>query len=184
MRRTLSRSLAVVLAMGLVGLFSAAQIAPPASDFPMRTFFSVRSAVPDSSVPDALREQFEKDDGSPLRSVSIDLDGDGKAEKFVLCGVPSAGGGYQWLVYDQARGIGRGIVIGTIFFVGRRTDGGYPPLETYWKQGGNMSVVSRYGFANGRYVRSGTRALSLWESSEYFRGKGPLDFERELAEIK
>jgi len=178
------RILIAVLATGLFGLPGPAQIAPPGPDFPMRTFFSVRSARPDNSIPEAFREQFEKDDGSPLRSVSIDLDGDGKAEKFVLCGVPSPAGGYQWLVYDQSRGVGRGIVIGTIVFVGRQTDSGYPRLETYWKQGGNMSVVSRYGFSGGRYVRSGSRALSLWESSEYFRGKGPLDLELELAEIK
>lgn len=150
----------------------------------MRTFFSVRSAQPDNGMPAVLREQFEKDDGSPLRSVAIDLDGDGKDEKFILCGVPSAAGGYQWLIYDPARGVGRGIVIGTIIFVGRESDGGYPRLETYWKQGGDMSVVSRYTFAKGRYGRSDTRALSLWEASEFFRAKGPLDFERELAEIK
>jgi hypothetical protein len=150
----------------------------------MRTFFSVRSAATDNTVPAVLREQFEKDDGSPLRSVAFDLDGDGKDEKFVLCGVPSGAGGYQWLVFDPARGVGRGIVIGTLIFVGRETDGGYPRLETYWKQGGDMSVVSRYAFVNGRYGRSGTRALSLWEASEFFRAKGPLDVERELAEIK
>ncbi|HSA97131.1 MAG TPA: hypothetical protein VLJ16_13840, partial [Acidobacteriota bacterium] len=88
------------------------------------------------------------------------------------------------LVYDPARGAVLGVVIGTIIFVGRQADGGYPRLETYWKQGGNMSVVSRYVFANGHYARSATRALTLWEASEYFRAKGPLDAERELVEIK
>ena len=76
------------------------------------------------------------------------------------------------------------VAIGTIIFVGREADGGYPRLETYWKQGGDMSVVSRYTFVNGRYVRSDARALTLWEASEFFRTKGPLDLERELAEIK
>ena len=173
-----------VLAAGLAALPSRGQNAARPNEFPMRTFFSVRSAVGDPAVPAALREQFEKDDGSPLRSVAIDLDGDGKDEKFVLCGVPSAAGGYQWLVFDPARGAGRGIVIGALIFVGRETDGGYPRLETYWKQGGDMSVVSRYAFANGRYVRSESRALSLWEASEFFRAKGSLDLDRELAEIK
>ena len=144
----------------------------------------MRSAQPDDTVPAALREQFEKDDGSPLRSVAIDLDGDGQAEKLILCGVPSAAGGCQWLVYDPVRGAGRGIVIGAVIFVGRESDSGYSRLETYWKQGGDMSVVSRYAFAKGRYARSGTRALSLWEASEFFRAKGPLDLERELVEIK
>jgi len=173
-----------VLAAFVLGLPSRGQITAPGAGFPMKTFFSVRSAIPDGAVPHVLREQFEKDDGGPMRSVAMDLNGDGKEEKFVLCGVPSAAGGYQWLVFDQVRGTGRGIIIGAMIFVGRETDGGYPRLETYWKQGGNMSVVSRYTFANGRYVRSDTRALSLWEASEFFRAKGPLDLEGELAEIK
>jgi hypothetical protein len=163
---------------------SGGQTAGPPDDFPMRTFFSVRSAQPDGTIPAVLREQFEKDDGSPLKSVPIDLDGDGREEKFVLCGVPTAAGGYQWLVFDPARGVGRGIVIGAIIFVGRLADGGYPRLETYWKQGGDMSVVSRYTYARGRYARSGTRALTLWETSEFFRAKPPLDLERELAEFE
>jgi hypothetical protein len=135
-------------------------------------------------VPESLRQQFEKDDGGPLRSVSIDLDGDGREEKFILCGVPTAAGGYQWLVYDPAREVSRGLVIGAMIFVGRESDGGLPRLETYWKQGGDMSVIFRYTFSKGRYGRSGTRALTLWETSEYFRAKPPLDFERELLEIK
>ena len=160
------------------------QVASPPGEFPMKTFFSVRSAQPDETVPAALREQFEKDDGSPLRSVAVDLDGDGQAEKFILCGVPSAAGGYQWLVYDNARAVSRGVVIGAMIFVGRESDGGYPRLETYWRQGGDMSVVSRYAFVKGRYQRAGTKALTLWEASEFFRTKGPLDLERELVEIK
>ncbi len=184
MERTSLRLAAVLLAAGVLCLPAPGQIAAPQAEFSMKTFFSVRSAQPDETVPAVLREQFEKDDGGPLRSVAIDLDGDGALEKLVLCGVPSAAGGYQWLVYDVKRGTGRGVVIGAMIFVGRETDGGFPRLETYWKQGGDMSVVSRYTFAKGRYGRSGTRALTLWEASEFFRAKGPLDLERELLEIK
>jgi len=158
--------------------------AAPGGGFPARTFFSVRSAQPDDTVPDVLREQFEKDDGSPLRSVAIDLDGDGVGEKLVLCGVPAGNGGYQWLVYDVKNGTGRGLVVGTIIFVGRETDKGYARLETYWRQGGDMSVVSRYAFDETRYGRTSTKALTLWETSEYFRAKGPLDQDKELVEIK
>ena len=163
---------------------SEGQNAAPLGDFALRTFFSVRSARPDDTIPDALREQFEKDDGSPLRSVPIDLDGDGRDEKFVLCAVPTASGGYQWLVYDVTRAVGRGIVVGAIIFVGRETDGGFPRLESCWKQGGEMSVVFRYAFDKTRYGRTGTKALTAWETSEFFRAKPPLDFERELLEIK
>ena len=183
-RKALLTIAAAVLALSLTGLTPDAQYPAPAPDFQLRTFFSVRSARPDDTVPDVWREQFEKDDGSPLRSVPVDLDGDGKDEKFVLCGVPAASGAYQWLVYDPARDVARGIVAGAVIFVGRETDGGLPRLETYWKQGGDMSIVYRYAYAKGRYARTGTRALTLWEASEYFRAKPPLDLERELAEIK
>jgi len=184
MRRTSLLLLPVVLAAAALGLPSAGQITAPPPEFPMRTFFSVRSARPDGNIPAILREQFEKDDGSPLKSVVIDLNGDGRTEKLVLCGVPSAAGGYQWLVFDPAAGVGRGVITGALIFVGRETDGGYPRLETYWRQGGNMSIVSRYAYAKGRYGRNGTRALSLWEASEYFRSKGPIDLDLELAEIE
>jgi len=184
MRRPSPRYLSRLFAGLLLAAAAAGQPAPPPDGFPLRTFFSVRSAQLDDSIPNILREQFEKDDGGPLRSVSIDLDGDGRPEKFVLSSVPTSGGGYQWLVFDPVRGTGRGIVIGAIIFIGRETDGGYPRLETYWKQGGDMSVVFRYAFDRSRYGRTATRALSLWETSEFFKAKPPLDFERELAEIE
>jgi hypothetical protein len=183
-KRSLSLVAPAVLAGLLLSAPSEGQIEASAPDFPVRTFFSVRSARPDATIPAVLREQFEKDDGSPLKSVPVDLDGDGKDEKFVLCGVPTPAGAYQWLVFDPARGVGKGVVAGAIVFVGRESDGGYPRLETYWKQGGDMSVVYRYTYAKGRYTRSGTRALSLWETSEFFRAKPSLDLDRELAEIK
>lgn len=163
---------------------SGGQVPAPAASSSLKTFFTVRSAQQDDTLPPEIRKEFEKDDGSPLRSVALDLDGDGKEEKFVLCGVPSAAGGHQWLVYDPARGAARGVVVGTIVFIGRESDDGYPKLETYWKQGGAMSVVFRYKYARGRYGRVGARAMTLWETSEYFRAKPPLDLDKELVEIK
>ncbi|MCJ7486964.1 MAG: hypothetical protein MUQ25_12475 [Candidatus Aminicenantes bacterium] len=154
------------------------------TDPPLRTFFTVRSAQLDDTLPPEIRKEFEKDDGSPLRSVAFDLDDNGKAEKFVLCGVPSAAGGPQWLIYDPATGTARGIVIGTIVFIARESDNGNPKLETYWKQGGTMSIVFRYKYARGRYGRVDTRAMTLWETSEYFRAKPPLDLDKELVEIQ
>ena len=168
----------------VLNLPSGGQVPAPAADTSLRTFFTVRSAQQDDTLPPELRKEFEKDDGSPLRSVAIDLDGDGKEEKFVLCGVLSAAGGHRWLVYDPARGTTRGVVGGTIVFIGRESDDGYPKLETYWKQGGDMSVVFSYKYTRGRYGRIDTKAMTLWETSEYFRAKPPLDLDKELIEIK
>ena len=166
------------------GLPSAGQIPEPAAPSSLKTFFTVRSAQPDETLPPEVRKEFEKDDGSPLKSVAVDLDGNGKEEKFVLCGVSSAAGGPQWLVYDPATGASRGVIVGTIVFIGRESDDGYPKIETYWKQGGAMSVVFRYKYARGRYGRVGTQAMTLWETSEYFRAKPTLDLDKELVEIK
>ena len=163
---------------------SGGQIPESATASPLKTFFTVRSARPDATLPPTLRREFDKDDGRPLKAVAIDLDGNGKEEKFVLCAAPSAGGGYQWLVFDPARGVSRGVVVGTIVFISRESNDGYPKLETYWKQGGDMSVVFGYKYARGRYSRDDTRALTLWETSEYFRAKPPLDLDKELVEIK
>jgi hypothetical protein len=184
MRRLACLILTLVAAAGLGALAARGQAPDAQGQFPMRAFFSVRSAQPDDAIPEALRAQFEKDDGSPLRSVAIDLNGDGTPEKLVLCGVLAQSGGYQWLVYDVKNGTGRGLIVGTLIFIGSETDNGYARLETYWRQGGDMSIVSRYAFDRSRYGRTGTKALSLWEASEYFRGKGQLDPERELVEIK
>jgi len=165
-------------------LASVGQVPEPAAPSSLKTFFTVRSAQPDETLPPEVRKEFEKDDGSPLKSVAVDLDGNGKEEKFVLCGVPSAAGGPQWLVYDPATGASRGVIVGTIVFIGRESDDGYPKIETYWKQGGAMSVVFRYKYARGRYGRVGTQAMTLWETSEYFRAKPTLDLDKELVEIK
>ncbi len=151
---------------------------------PIRTFFTPRSAVVDESLPGELASEFEKDEGASLRSVTIDLDGDGRPEKFVLGGSLSSSGGRQWLIYDPARNVGRGIVIGAIVFVTREVQEGFPVLETYWKQGGEMAVVFRYACSRGRYGRIHSRSLTVQEISDYFRDKPALDEERELAEIK
>ena|SRR5579859_5320865 len=51
---------------------------------------SMSNVTADGSLPGSIRDAFDDDDGRPLKSVSVDLDGDGTAEKFVpnefLCG--------------------------------------------------------------------------------------------------
>lgn len=150
----------------------------------LRTFFTVRSAEVDESLPAELAAEFEKDDGAPLKSVVYDLNGDGRSEKFVLGGSLSPSGGRQWLVYDPARETVRGGIIGSIVFVEQNAREGYPVLETYWKQGREMAVVFRYAYTRGRYARVHSRSLTVQEISDYFRSKPPLDQEFELIEIK
>jgi len=150
----------------------------------LRTFFTARSAKAADSLSEGAREAFEDDDGRPLRSVAIDLNGDGREEKFFLSGVASKSGGSQWLIWDPAANAIRGLLVGSIIFVARETDEGFPRLETYWKQGGDMSVVFNYTYTRGKYVRVSSRSLTVPEIDEYFRTKPPVDLDQELVEIK
>jgi hypothetical protein len=177
--------LAIILIF-LLGLALAAgsQEAPGQPAGTIRAFFTARSAKADDTLPEEARNGFEDDDGRPLRAVVFDLKGDGKDEKFFLSGVPSKSGGSQWIVWDEAANTARGLIIGSIIFVGRETDEGFPRLETYWKQGGDMSVVFNYTFSRGKYVRVNSRSLTVPEINEYFRTKPPIDLDKELAEIK
>ncbi len=156
----------------------------PAVPGTLRLFFTARSAKVDNTLGDEVRKEFEDDDGSPLKSVSIDLKGDGKEEKLVLCAKPSASHGSQWLVWDPAMKSSYGVLIGTIIFVGRDADQSFPRLETYWKQSSDMAVVFNYVFTKGKYSRVRARSLTLPEINEYFRTKPPLDLDKELVEIK
>ncbi|MGA2533550.1 MAG: hypothetical protein ABSG19_10995 [Candidatus Aminicenantales bacterium] len=150
----------------------------------IRTFFTAHSAKADDSLSEEARKEFEDDNGRPLRSVAIDLNGDGKDEKFFLSSVASKSGGSQWLICDPATNAVRGVIIGSIIFVERDADGGFARLETYWKQGGDMSVVFNYTFSRSRYVRVNSRSLTVPEIDEYFRTKPPIDLDKELVEIK
>jgi hypothetical protein len=177
--------LAIIL-ISLLGLAlaSGSQEAPGQPAGTIRTFFTVRSSKADDTLPEEARKEFEDDDGRPLRAVAIDLNGDGKDEKFFLSGVPSKSGGIQWLVWDSAANAVRGLIVGSIIFVGRETDEGFPRLEAYWKQGGDMSVVFNYTFGRGKYARVNSRSLTVPEINEYFRSKPPIDLDKELAVIK
>lgn len=175
-----------ILLISLLGLAlaSGSQEAPGQPAGAIRTFFTARSAKDDDTLPEEARKGFEEDDGRPLKAVALDLNGDGKDEKFFLSGVPSKSGGSQWIVWDEAASAVRGLIVGSIIFVGRETDEGFPRLETYWKQGGDMSVVFNYTFSRGKYVRVNSRSLTVPEINEYFRTKPPIDLDKELAEIK
>ncbi len=147
-------------------------------------FFTVRSAKPDDTLGGIDRDLFENDKGGPFKSVAVDLRGDGKEVKFVLDSELSDSKGLQWLIWDPARGAALGLVIGTIIFIERETDEGFPRLETYWKQGEDMAVVFDYSYSRGKYVRVDSRSLTVPDISDYFRAKPPLDPDKELVEIK
>ncbi len=182
------RPAAVVAGLLLAALFAGAQEppapAPAPAPGPIRLFFTSRSAKPDDDLSEEARKEFEDDDGRPLRSVALDLRGDGTEFKFYLSAAPSRSGGYQWLVVDGTSGKIVGLIVGSIIFVERENDDGFPRIETFWRQGGDMAVVFNYQFTRGRYVRVDSRSLSVSEINDYFRTKPPIDLDKELVEIK
>jgi hypothetical protein len=175
---------ALVASLLVMALAAGYQETPPQPAGPIRTFFTAHSAKADDDLPEEARQEFEDDDGRPLRAVAIDLNGDGREEKFYLSAVPSKSGGSQWLIWEPAANAIRGLIVGSIIFVGRDLGEGLPPLETYWRQGGEMSVVFNYAYARGKYTRVDSRALTIPEINEYFRTKPPIDLDKELIEIK
>lgn len=177
--------LAAILALGVpCGLGAVGQEAPQAAAGVVRTFFSVRSAKPDAAVPAELTKSFEGYKGGPLSSLEYDLDGDGQAEKFVLYKGSGLARGNQWIVFSVKDNTLLGLLTGTMIFVIDGPDGGFPRLESYWRQGGDMAIVFEYAFTDGRYTRQASRSLSPVEISEYFRGKPPVDPDKELVKTE
>jgi len=177
--------LMAVLALGAMdGPAALAQETYGAVLAPFRTFFSVRSAKPDSTIPESLAMLFENYDGGPLQSLEYDLDGDGSPEKFILNTRMELSSGSQWLIYRRRTNSVLGLITGSMVFVLNESDQGFPRLETYWRQGGEMAVVFEYSFDDGKYSRQASRSLTPAEISEYFAKKPSLDVDKELSEIK
>jgi hypothetical protein len=177
----LAATLVLVVSLALAAEFQETPVQILSS---LRTFFTARSAKPDDALPEEARKEFEDDDGRPLRAVAFDLKADGSEFKFYLSSVPSKSGGNQWLVWDPVSNAIRGLIVGSIIFIERDSDDGFPRLETYWTQGGEMSVVFNYTYIRGKYIRVDSRSLTVPEINEYFRTKPPLDLDKELVEIK
>ena len=94
------------------------------------------NAVLDSEVEKHVRPVFDDDNGRPLRSVAVDLNGDGVPEKFVpnefMCGQ----GGCPWVIYDQRSKKIIGRIFGLSIEVMEVTKNGFNSLEASYSTGG------------------------------------------------
>ena len=162
-----------ILLISLLGLAfaSGSQEAPAQPAGAIRTFLAARSAKDDDTLPEEARKGFEDDDGRPLKAVALDLNGDGKVETF-LSGVPSKSGGSQWIVWDEAASAVRGLIVGSIIFVGgRRTD--LPQARDLLETGrGHVRCLQLH--LQPRKIRPGQFTLAdRPEINEYFRTELP-----------
>ncbi len=158
-----------------------------------RTFFSLRSARRNDSIPAAVRAELarlEKETPKPgeppsapaiLLSVEIDLNGDGRPERFVAHKTGRPVSGTPWVIMG-AGGEVLGPLTGGLIFVRTAPAGSWPSLETFWQTSAETAVVGIYTFSNGHYVKTSAQALTLPEIDEYFSAKPPLG--RELEDFK
>ena len=163
-----------------------------------RTYFTVRSAQEDATVPSTVRLELNRlrkekmarerrgdaDEGSVggLRTISLDLNGDGLAEKIATGSGTGEGLGTAWVIYNPRNGRLMGTLSGSIVFIARESDESWPRLETYMKSAPETAVAFFYVFSGTRYQKARARALTLPEIDEYFRRKPPLG--RELEDFK
>ena len=112
---------------------------------------SLATAQADKALEEKMRELFDDDDGRPVRSVSIDVSGDGVPEKFVpnefLCG----NGGCPWLIYDAARDRVIGRIFASSIEVMERAVNGYHILQSYSSSGSAHKEWRNYEFSRGHY---------------------------------
>ena len=125
-------------------------------------------AFPDSTLPDRLRKLREDDDGSPLERVSIDLNSDGKMEKFIPEKFLEGTGGCPWLVFDSGLKHLIGRIGAKVIFVLKKKQRGYANLECYWKMWGGLGTVTTYTFNGREYKKTSTSELRDEQIDKYF----------------
>ena len=127
-------------------------IAASASDSTISV--SLASVTVDGSLPNSIRDAFEDDDGRPVRSASVDLDGDGTAEKLVpnefLCGT----GGCPWVIYSTTQKRVIGTVFASAIAVQSNVVGGYKILIVTFSEGAKGVLTHKYAFIDGSYRRT------------------------------
>ena len=139
-----------VITILLVSCFSTAIISAQLKDSVLCTY-TLENATIDTSLGDELRNAFEDDDGRPMKSISIDLNGDGKYEKFIpnefLCG----NGGCPWIIFDpQSKHIIGEIGANEIIVLKRKING-YNVLQCSWSGAGEYKLTN-YIFKGSKYV--------------------------------
>ena len=135
-----------------------------------RYSFQIESddAFPDSTLPQRLRSLLDDDNDSALECASIDLNGDGKKEKFVPNKFLEGTGLCPWLIFDSGlkRLIGR--IDAKIIYVLKSKHHGYEDLECYCRQGGGLGTVTLYAFNGRDYEQTSSLELRDEQIDTYF----------------
>lgn len=131
-------------------------------------------AFPDSTLPDKIFSYFDDTDESPLECASIDLNGDGKKEKFVPNKYLEGTGLCPWLVFDSKAQQLIGRIDAKIIYVRKNTKRGFAVLEGYQKQGVSRGSVTYYEFDGREYKDFKTVELIDEQIDAYFEERKNL----------
>ncbi|GEM_PF-3332765 len=138
---------------------------------PYRIFFTTDSAKIDT---------VKSKDGnftSVTYTVSLDLNGDQKAEKFEADEVNCGTGGCLWTIYDGKTKKEIGNIEGEFVYILKEKKNGFPLVETYWRNGGDAAIVHYYAFGSTGYAEIKSNDLNEKEMDEYFESKPQMSDE-------
>jgi hypothetical protein len=125
-------------------------------------------AFPDSTLPQRLRSYFDDDNDSPLECASIDLNGDGKNEKFIPNKLLQGTGLCPWLIFDSKLKQLLGRIDAKIIFILKSKRRGYADLECYCRVGGGLGAVTLYAFNGREYKEISSLELKDEQIDTYF----------------
>lgn len=125
-------------------------------------------AFPDSTLPETVYSFFDDTDESPLESASIDLNGDGKKEKFVPNKFLEGTGLCPWIVLDPNGGRLLARIDAKVIFVLKAKKAGYALIEAYQRHGGDRGYVSYFEFNGHEYIKKDGQELKGEEINKYF----------------
>jgi hypothetical protein len=131
---------------------------PAAAESTADVFVTPAETKVDPAIPDAVWRHFEDTGNRPLRSFSIDLNGDSIPEKLVLNEYLCGNGGCPWAILD----VHRETVIGDLFakriLIQAKRQNGYRLIVCESSAGQAVSIRQTYEFRDGRYRKAEPRA--------------------------
>lgn len=125
-------------------------------------------ALSDSTLPARLQSFLDDTDGSPLACASVDLNGDGKKEKFIPNKFLEGTGLCPWLVFDSGLKQLIGRINAKMIFVQKSKHRGYAVLECYCRLGGGLGSVTLYAFDGHEYKATSATELRDEQIDTYF----------------
>lgn len=121
-------------------------------------FVTLAKTKVDPTIPDAVWRHFGDTGDRPLRSFSIDLNGDSIPEKLVLNEYLCGNGGCPWAVVDVRRGTVMGSLFAKRVLILAKRQNGYRLIVCESSAGQAVSIRQTYDFRNGRYREAESRA--------------------------